>query len=411
MSSQHTTVGWARAFIAALAATTADPAIWDQGQRLLATGPAGPLNVNQGFATSKFPLPEGRVARPRLVVDELSAGEWERIETTIAARPDAVAVAGTAAISDQLADPTHTAGIPLIPGPQDITHTCTCTPTTTDTPCAHTVAVGFLLAERLRTAPAPLFTLRGRAHHHLKKRLRVPPAPAGLRGAALPAPTSLTPATPASRPAIPAQSTKRVVPIPEPADLDLDGLRPVLTGPLAPPPAPLPDIPAMGTLTADAAHRAGLLLDTNELPVCPDVGSDLARLVALPHGAPLRQATMDYLGLDLVGMGHLSLAYAYGGPAGATTYLKPLTVDHDILARAQAAIQPLRPAPMATVECENNRLTDHAAGIQLRYGPDGRWYPYRARYGLWQPADGPSADPARAYRAARTTARPHRRTR
>ncbi|GGU39229.1 hypothetical protein [Streptomyces violascens] len=410
MSIQHTTAGWARALTAALTAT-ADAALLDAARRLLATGTAS-LNVNQGFATSKFPLPDGRVARPRLLVDELSPQQWDRIEDSIAAHPDAARIAGTAAISDILADPAHTAGIPLVPPPQDISHTCTCTPDpVTSSPCAHSVATGLLLAERLRTSPAPLFTLRGRPHQHLKNRLRTTPSTA--------VPRQPPPRTPEPSPASPADPTRpprTTIPLtptaamPEPADLDLTQAHPVLTSALDPPPAQLPDLQALTALAADAAHRAQSLLAGNDTPLCPDTASDLARFIALPHGAPFRQAAMDHLGLDIVAMGHLTLAHTYGGPSGAAAYLEPFAVDHDVLARAQADIQPLRPAPMAIVECEDNRITDTAAGIQLRYGPDGRWYPYRAPYGAWQPVAGPSADPAQAYRAARTAARPRRRS-
>jgi hypothetical protein len=405
----HTTDGWARVLTAALTAS-ADPAVLEDGRRLLAPADA-PLNINQGFATSKFPLPDGRVARPRLLVDELTTQQWDRVEDAIAAH-----VAATGTISDQFADPAHTAGIPLIPTPQDITHTCTCAPdAAAPSPCAHSVAVGLLLAERLRAAPAPLFTLRGRPFQHLKKRLRTKESTTGPRRVPPqgPHPAAAAPTHPhrtTSQPAatIPAQQAAQ---IPEPADLDLTNSRPVLTGPLAPPPAPLPDLQALNALAADAAHRAAALLNGDEPPLSPDAGSDLARFIALPHGAPYRQAAMDHLGLDIVGMGHLTLAHTHGGTAGAAAYLEPFAVDHDLLARAQVDIQPLRPAPMATVECEDNRLTDEAAGIQLRYGPDGRWHPYRIPYGTWQPVPGPSADPAQAYRAARQAARRQRRTR
>lgn len=412
MSVQYTTAGWARALTTALNGAADDATVLDAGRRLLATGQAGPLNVNQGFATSKFPLPDGRVARPRLNVTTLSDQEWDRIENAIATRSDAADVAGTAAISDQLTDPAHTAGIPLIPAPQDISHTCTCTPHAATSPCAHSVALGLLLADRIRTAPAPLFTLRGRPHQHLKKRLRTRQSATGPRETSsavpLPAPTA-TPTTDRAAPTSPARPAKPAAPIPEPVDLDLTSPRPVLSSQPAPPPSPLPDLDSLDALAADAAHRAGTLLDGDELPVCPDVSSDLVRFVTLPHGAPFRQAAMDHLGLDIVGIGHLTLAYTYGGPDGTAVYLEPFAVDHDVLAHAQADIQPLRPAATATVECKDNRITDEAASVQLRYGSDGRWYPYRSPYGIWQPVPGPSADPAEAYRAARAADRPHRR--
>ncbi|MGW2843221.1 hypothetical protein ACWCWD_36205 [Streptomyces sp. NPDC001493] len=384
---------WARALTAALTATT-DTAILRAAHRLLAVEDSQ-LNVNKGFATAKFPLPDGRPVRPRLVVEELTGAQWDSIEAAIAAHAP-----GTGTIGDEFADPGRTAGIALLPSAQDLSHACTCTPVPAAS-CVHTVAVGLLVAERLRTTAAPIFTLRGRPQQHIKKRLRVT---GGSTVAASPARDPAAVVLPATGPvvSIPAQQS---APMPEPADLDLADARPVLTGPLPPPPAPLPELPAQNALVADAAHRAGALLAGTEQPDAPDTGSDLARFTALAHGTPFRRAAMDHLGLDIVGMGHLTLAHTHGGPAGAAAYLHRYTVDRDVLARAQADIQPLRPAPNTSVEYEDNHLTDPAAGVQIRYGPDGRWHPYFAPYGAWQPVPGPSTDPARAYRAARTAAR------
>ncbi|WP_127452958.1 hypothetical protein [Streptomyces sp. B29(2018)] len=392
--SPRTTDVWARALTATLTACADTPTL-NAARRLLA-GADPHLNVNQGFATAKFALPDGQPARARLVVEELTTAQWDRIETAIAAHAPA-----TPTISDDLADPRRTAYVPLLPSAQDLSHRCTCA-TVADGACAHTLAVGLLLAERLRTAPAPLFTLRGRPYQHIKKRLR-DGVPSTGEGVPPPARTAAGRA-----PVIPAQQP---APMPDPADLDLTAARPVLTGPLPPPPAPLPDLPAQQALVADAAHRARALLAGSWQPTGHDTDSDLARFTALEHGAPFRQAAMDHLGLDVVAMGHLTLAHTHGGPAGAAAYLNRYTLDHDVLARAQADIQPLRPAPNATIECEDNHLTDPAAGVQLRYGPDGRWHPYLAPYGTWLPVPGPAADPSQAYRAARTAARAHRRPR
>ncbi|MFE7485101.1 hypothetical protein [Streptomyces sp. NPDC057552] len=394
--SPRTTDVWARALTATLTAAADTPTL-NAARRLLA-GTDPQLNINQGFATAKFPLPDGPTARARLVVEELTMAQWDRVVVAIAAHGPA-----TPTISDDLADPRRTAHIPLLPSAQDLSHHCTCA-APADSPCAHTLAVGLLLAERLRTAPAPLFTLRGRPYQHIKKRLRdgVP-----LTVAASPSPAVPPPAT-VRAPAIPAQQP---APIPDPADLDLTAARPVLTGPLPPPPVPLPELDAQQALVADAAHRARALLAGSWQPTGHDTGSDLARFTALEHGTPYRQAAMNHLGLDVVAMGHLTLAHTHGGPAGAAAYLHRYTLDHDVLARAQTDIQPLRPAPNATVECEDNHLTDPAAGIQLRYGPDGRWHPYLAPYGTWQPVAGPAICAAQAYRAARVAARAHRRPR
>lgn len=409
-SVQHTTAGWARGLTAALVEATPS-AMLDAARHLLATGNAGALNVNQGFVTTKFPLPAGRTARPRLLVTQLTDSQWDLIEAAITTRPDAADVAGTAAISDQLADPAHTAAIPLLPSPSDITHTCTCIPQDA-APCAHSAAVGLMLADRIRTSPAALFTLRGRPHQHLKKRLRLRTSPPPALEASPPDEGAIPPVR--RRQTLPSGliPAKPPAPLPEPADLDLTGSRPVLTADLGTPPPPLPALDALRTLTADAAHRAtSLLAGTTAASYGEETAVDLARLVTLPHGAPYRLAAMDHLGLDLVSMNHLLLAYTHGGPGGGAAYLEPFTVDPDVLTRAQADIQPLRPAPHATIECQHNHLTDHAAGIQLRYGPDARWHPYRNPYGPWQPVPGSSPDPAHAYRAARAGRSQHSATR
>ncbi|MFF2226907.1 hypothetical protein ACFVV7_26735 [Streptomyces globisporus] len=397
MTQPPSTAGWAQALAAALAATT-DEATLAAGQQLLRDDT--PLNVAQGFAISKFRLPDARVVRPRLVVAELTTAQWDRVDAAILELPDAATIAGTTAISDELINPHQTAGIPLVPAPEDISLTCTCS-TSQTSPCPHSAAVGLLLTDRLKSTPALIFTLRGRPHQHLKKQLNA----ARLRTGQHEPPTREHPAVRSAGrlPSTPGAVASAAPPaIPDPVDLNLCPQPLAHMLPLAPP-APLPDLPGLNTIATDAAHRAQALLDGSELQHCPDTPGDIARLTALPHGAHLRPSAMEYLGLDVVSMGHLQLAYAHGGPAGVSAYLEAFTIEHDVLAQAQAAIQPLRPAPMATVEWEDNRLTDIAAGVQLRYGLDARWHPYRAPFGIWQPVPGPDTDPAKAYRAARST--------
>ncbi|NEA14484.1 SWF or SNF family helicase, partial [Streptomyces halstedii] len=42
----------------------------------------------------------------------------------------------------------------------------------------------------------------------------------------------------------------------------------------------------------------------------------------------------------------------------------------------------------------HNRWTVVGAGTQLRYGRDGRWWPYRKERGRWVPAGPAGEDPA-----------------
>ncbi|MER5896667.1 SWF or SNF family helicase, partial [Streptomyces sp. NPDC001876] len=48
----------------------------------------------------------------------------------------------------------------------------------------------------------------------------------------------------------------------------------------------------------------------------------------------------------------------------------------------------------------NNRWTAAGSGAQLRYGRDGRWWPYRKERGRWLPAGPADDDPAGALAGA-----------
>ncbi|MGR3935270.1 hypothetical protein [Streptomyces sp. BRA346] len=399
---QHTTAGWARAFTAVFEAAANQPHTLTHGHSLLNS--AGALNVNQGFATTKFTLPDRTVLRPRLQVTELTPAQWDRAYTAIAHDPDLVPAVSRANITDLLADPRRTAGIPLVPTADDISFTCPCR--TGPGVCPHTAAVGHLLAQRIRTAPAALLTLRGRAHHHLKKFLRSTPQPgpapqpAGLRTT----PPSSVPPRPSPAPFIPVQPLfpgGTLPPIPAIASNVAQAGFNAATEP----PSPAPTLTTLNTLVTDAAHRAAAYLNGEQPALCPDPESDLARLVATEHGQPHLEHAAAHLNLPLLGMRQLVAAFDYGGPAGALTYLHPQPADPEHLAQAEAAIQPFRPAPLAPLEREHNQITDTAARVQIRRGPDNRWYPYITHFGSWHPTPGPGPDPATAYKAARAAQR------
>ncbi|MEU4065038.1 hypothetical protein AB0F25_21930 [Streptomyces wedmorensis] len=183
---------------------------------------------------------------------------------------------------------------------------------------------------------------------------------------------------------------------------------PVLDAVDGPPPAPLPSVDVLRVLVADAAGRAAALLDdpwVGTAAVAADaVTVDVARFAAL-HGDAYLEAAAAHLGLTVPRTRQLAVAYRYGGPAAVATHLAPQPADPEVLAAAEHAVQPFRPAPTAPVERHHNHLTDAPARVQLRHGPDGLWHPYVERYGDWQPAAAPHADPAEAYRAARAALR------
>jgi hypothetical protein len=81
-------------------------------------------------------------------------------------------------------------------------------------------------------------------------------------------------------------------------------------------------------------------------------------------------------------------AWEHGGAAGLDVLERPWTPSKPELARAEAALAAWEDAPELVVS--RNRWTLVGRGAQLRYGRDGRWYPYREDAGEWWPA-GPTA--------------------
>ncbi|MFI9723315.1 hypothetical protein ACIHFE_27295 [Streptomyces sp. NPDC052396] len=380
------TARWADTWTTALETAAGNPAVLAEGRAQLGT--LGPLNVSAGLVTTKIPVP-GVQARIRPVIDVLVLGTeaWDRIHDALAQDPALAAVLRTDRLPDALTDPARTAGIPLVPPATDLSFRCNCG--AGPGICPHTAALGYALAQRLRTAPAVLFSLRGRAHKHLRRHLDGYDA----------APT-------ADQDGIPAEDAyrhwrdrpQRALP---PPDSGIPPGEPLLDGDLQEPPAPAPSLTVLGALASDAARRAQALLQGDHSPPAEDPFTDAVRLLATAPGAPWAAEAAGRLGLAPGQLRRLSAAFEYGGPDGIQVTVHRLPADPEALARAEAAIQPFRPAQLSTLERDHNRLTDRGARVQLRLGPDGRWYPFTDWLGTWRPAPGPSPDPATAYKAAR----------
>jgi hypothetical protein len=93
-------------------------------------------------------------------------------------------------------------------------------------------------------------------------------------------------------------------------------------------------------------------------------------------------------------------AWTAGGPAGLDVLRAAWSPPRAVLARARSTIADawsdsgLGDAP--TLETWRNRLTVGDTGVQVRYGRDGRWHPYREEGGEWFPAGAAQADPVDA---------------
>ncbi|MDV9200981.1 SWF or SNF family helicase, partial [Streptomyces sp. Wh19] len=94
-------------------------------------------------------------------------------------------------------------------------------------------------------------------------------------------------------------------------------------------------------------------------------------------------------------------AWRYGGVAALTVLEEEWTPDPEHLARARARLaEAWEDGERPRLRAAGNRWTAVDSGVQLRYGRDGRWWPYRKESGRWVPAGPADDDPASALGAS-----------
>lgn len=90
-------------------------------------------------------------------------------------------------------------------------------------------------------------------------------------------------------------------------------------------------------------------------------------------------------------------AWRYGGAASLAVLEEEWTPEPEALARATAALEAAwEDGDRPRLRAGGSHWTLSDARVQLRYGPDGRWWPYREEHGRWAPAGPAGHDPAAA---------------
>jgi uncharacterized Zn finger protein len=411
---------WARAWIDALEETSLAAEPLRRGRRTATAGLVGPITISpgriaapvHGGADSDRDAPYATVVH----LDRLSDAQWDRLCAQIASRAGHLAALLDHDMPYDLADAAADADAPLLPGIGDLEPECDCDGW--EHPCEHAAALCYQAAWLLDDDPFILMLLRGRAEPELLTQLQTRNATLNL-----PTPTDPTPTDPAREvygapvPGLPAP--------PPPDDLPTTLAAPAFV------PSPADGITpdALVLLAADAAARARTLLTTGPPPAAPaDVWTDTVRLAAEhPHDLRLRANLEQGLnrgpeprhGRDVnrgggtAGPERLARAVAAWHAAGAdglATLEDPWTPRRATpgwrtgCARAADALTRARAdgtwAPGGAPETHHNRWTPPpprpGTAVELRFGRDLRWHPYRTHDGAWWPAGPPQPDAADA---------------
>ncbi|MFB7635214.1 hypothetical protein ACFC0M_30255 [Streptomyces sp. NPDC056149] len=158
---------------------------------------------------------------------------------------------------------------------------------------------------------------------------------------------------------------------------------------------------ALEFLLADAAARAQQMLAEAlspghaDGPPAPSLtpAQDAVRLAAAGPGATAAARLADGSGRDARGLVLAVRAWQLGGAAGLAALEEEWVPAPEVAARARDRLADAwaDATPRPRLRAVGNRWTVVGGGTQLRYGRDGRWWPFRKEGGRWAPA-GPAAD-------------------
>ncbi|MFD6415714.1 SWF or SNF family helicase [Streptomyces sp. NPDC060194] len=379
---------WGQAWLKALEDTALDNEQLKRGRRAAREGAVGAVSVQAGRITAVVHDRDRTAHRSDVLLTRLSDAEWDRLLTMAVERSGHIAALLDREMPPHLVEDAAGAGVELLPGIGDLEPRCDCG---SWDHCMHTTALCYQVARLLDQDPFVLMLMRGRPERLFLDELQA-------RGSAAAEPAE---EPPAGVPAAEAYADGGILPpLPALPELtDAPGRPPSLdTG--AEPPAGV-DVTALEFLAADAAARAHVLLaealrDGHEQQ--PMVGEltpqeDAVRMAAASPDASVVGRLAAGSARTRDGLVRAVRAWTYGGAAGLRVLEEEWTPDGESLVRAAASLDAAwedgeRPHLVAA----GNRWT--AGDGQLRYGRDGRWWPYRQESGHWVPAGGGGTDPA-----------------
>ncbi|MFG3016515.1 SWIM zinc finger family protein [Streptomyces cinerochromogenes] len=376
---------WGNAWVAALERGALDGKRLARGRGYAERGHVDAITVTPGLVLAYVRGSRPRPYRVQVRVRTLGDEDWERFLDAAADRPGHIAALLDKELPHSLAD----CGVPLLPGPGDLTPRCSCPDS--GHPCKHAAALCYQTARLLDADPFVLLLLRGRGEKELLDAL-------SRRSAARAAREAQPQTLPGVR-ATEALAARERPPLPPPS--------PVPPHPGQPPAYPSapggPDPFALDQLATDAAARAHALLGTGRDPVGElTLWQDAVRLAAARPGSGLTAATRalyatlaDAVGRTPADLARAVAAWRQGGPAGLAALEEPWDPPAGRFDRARPL---LLAADLPAFRPWRNRLTHPRGHVQLRLGRDGLWYAYESEPGQddWWPRGTPDLDPVGA---------------
>ncbi|MEU5978294.1 SWF or SNF family helicase [Streptomyces sp. NPDC047315] len=400
---------WGRSWIKALEDTALDSVQLKRGRKQAREGGVGAVSVRPGRITAVVRDRDGTRQRSDVLLQELTDDAWDRFLDMAVDRAGHIAALLDREMPPHLVEDAATAGVDLLPGIGELEPECDCGAWDL---CPHAAALAYEVARLLDQDPFVLLLMRGRGERRLLDELQarsVARASAEASDAADGSDAATDAgdgAGPAGVSAAEAFAARDILPPlpPPPLVPDEPGLPPSLD--TESDPVSGVDTDALEFLATDAAVRAHRLLAEalaaghGSLPVEPGLtlDQDAVRLAAAVPGPVIAARLAAGTGRNRAELELAVRAWRAGGPAALAVLGDDWTPGPEDLHRAAAALDAAweaaeRPALRAAGP---GRWTVVGAEAQVRYGPDGRWWPYRKERSRWCPAGPGDLDPAAA---------------
>ena len=169
-------------------------------------------------------------------------------------------------------------------------------------------------------------------------------------------------------------------------------------------PPGVPDKGLLELLAADAAGRATAMLAGSTMltedPLTENPLIDAVRMLATASGTRHTTQAAQLTGIPEDDLRRLVLAYRHGGTAGVSAARAATPCGTKDMAAAANEVRRRRTFAVGELSVDAGTITDTGAGVRLRLGPDGRWYPFTLARRQWWPANGANASAGAAYQAA-----------
>nr|WP_181856345.1 SWF or SNF family helicase [Streptomyces reniochalinae] len=398
---------WGQTWLKALEDTALDGQQLKKGRRLAREGTVGAVSVRPGRITAVVRGADRTPCRADVLLRELDESEWDRLLDVIVEQAGHIAALLDRDMPPRLVEDAADAGLELLPGIGDLDPECSCDAWDH---CPHTAALSYQMARLLDEDPFALLLMRGRGERELLEALQTrsstraaaesrEEAEAGARGAGLegvdaaeafalgavlpPLPTVSAPASGTAQAAALSDGSS------EAPGLDLD---------------------ALGFLVSDAGKRARRMLAEARSPGHADSPlprqltqwEDAARLAASRPGQEVTARLAAGCGRREEELAQAAAAWSFGGSDALTVLDEEWSPPADVLRRAQQQLDAVRAEGElpGALRSTGAHWDAEGANAQLRFGPDGRWWPYRRQRGRWWPAGGPERNPAEALTTA-----------